>query len=126
MPEVAAAGTLELAGGSERARRWLIEAPRFSALFAMAVASLTLLGWLVGIDALIRVVPISGAGVMMPITAVCFLLSGAALLLLRSESQLNRRRRAAGMLLALSVAFVGLLVISEWSLGVDLGVRRII
>ena len=49
----------------------------FSALFAVMVASLVLVGWTLHVESLKRVLP--GLVGMNPLTAVCFILAGTSL-----------------------------------------------
>jgi PAS domain S-box-containing protein len=113
---------VESGAGSERIRGWLTRLPKLSGVLAICVAILDLLGWGLGKDSLVRVIPVPGAGVMMPLTAVCFLLCGSALLLLLPEGRVGAWRRAAGRLLATVAAMLGLLLLTEWVAGVDLGI----
>ncbi|WP_375772554.1 PAS domain S-box protein [Archangium gephyra] len=88
---------------------------------AVLVASLDLLGWALGSRSLIRVVPLPGAGIMMPNTAMGFVLSGTALWLLHDEAA-DRWRRRTGQALALVTVLLGGLILSEYLFGADLGI----
>jgi PAS domain S-box-containing protein len=112
--------------GSERIRRLLIWLPGALGVLVVLVASLDLVGWLLGIDALIRVVRVPGAGVMMPITAVSFLLCGGSLLLQRVEARQSTRRAALGRVIAAGAAVIGVLVLLEFVTGLDLGIDRLL
>ncbi|MFY0579705.1 hypothetical protein ACN28S_40535 [Cystobacter fuscus] len=97
---------------------WLV--PVASGL-AVLVASLDLLGWALGNRFLIQLVPHPDAGIMMPNTAVGFVLSGTALWLLHEEGA-DPRRRGTGHALALVTLLLGGLTLSEYVFGVDLGI----
>lgn len=90
-------------------------------LLAILVAGLDLIGWSLGLMSLLRVVPMPSAGIMMPNTAVGFLLSAAALGLLHKQEASTWRRRI-GHALAAAVALWGGLILTECLLGVDLGI----
>ncbi|PTL82451.1 PAS domain S-box protein [Vitiosangium sp. GDMCC 1.1324] len=87
----------------------------------LLVASLDLIGWGLASRFLVRVVPLQGAGIMMPNTAIGLLGSGLALWLLREEPA-DSRRRVAGRALALGVVLLGGLTFAEYSFGADLGI----
>ncbi|WP_395853761.1 PAS domain S-box protein [Cystobacter fuscus] len=95
-----------------------------ASVLAVLVASLDLLGWALGSRFLVRLVPLPGAGIMMPNTAIGFVLSGTALWLLH-EGEANRRRRGTGQALALVVMLWGGLTLSEYIFGVDLGIDHL-
>lgn len=85
-----------------------------SGCFAVAVALLVILGWVTGSSALTRVIP--GLVSMNPLTAVCFLLSGAATVLLARPLQnadwhVKTLMRGIGRLTGLLVAVIGILVL---------------
>jgi PAS domain S-box-containing protein len=90
-------------------------------LLAILVACLDLIGWWLGQVSLVRIVPLSNSGIMMPNTAVGLLLSGAALGLLRKQ-EASSRRRGISHALASAVVLLGLLTLSEYIFGVDLGI----
>jgi PAS domain S-box-containing protein len=102
----------------ERVLTWLVPA---ASVLAVLVASLDLLGWALGSRLLIRIVPLSGAGMMMPNTAIGFVMSGTALWLLHEE-EADWRRRGPGQALALATLLLGGLTLSEYIFGVDLGI----
>jgi signal transduction histidine kinase/CheY-like chemotaxis protein len=93
---------------------------RAAGVLSLVVSALTLLGWLIGIDALIRVLP--GLAPMTPATALCFLLCGSSLLLQCGESDDVGRRRAARVM-ALAAGLIGSLVLAKyltgWNPGLD-------
>ncbi|EPX59525.1 hypothetical protein D187_003015 [Cystobacter fuscus DSM 2262] len=102
----------------ERVLAWLV--PVASGL-AVLVAVLDLLGWSLASRLLIQLVPWPGAGIMMPNTAVGFILSGTALWLLHEEKA-NPWRRGTGQALALTTLLLGGLTLSEYISGADLGI----
>lgn len=115
----AANSTDSTAHSLRRRLAWLSGA---AAAFAVGVSLLVLVGWSLGNEVLVRVVPLPGAGVMMPNSAIGFLLSGAALRLLWPAGSLPRARRIAGRLLAVAGLVLGLLVLAEYALDADLGI----
>lgn len=84
-----------------------------------AIGLFVLLGWALGISWMKTVLP--GAVDMKANTAVGFLLAGMALCMLNGSS--DRNRQILGQFLALTVALLGLLTLSEyffgWRLGID-------
>jgi PAS domain S-box-containing protein len=106
---------------SSRVLRWLARLERALAPLVTVIAVVDLIGWIIGSEALVRVLPLVTAGVMMPLTAVGLLLAAIALGLLRPEPPAPARRRG-GRVLACLAALVGLLVLIEYVFGVDLGV----
>ncbi|AKJ04446.1 Circadian input kinase A [Archangium gephyra] len=92
-----------------------------ASVLAVLIASLELIGWAPDSRFLIRIVPLPGAGIMMPNTAIGFVLSGTALWLLHEE-EADRRRRASGQVLALVTLLLGVLTLSEYIFSVDLGI----
>jgi PAS domain S-box-containing protein len=105
--------------------------PRFplraqiASLATIAVGSGVLVGWQVGSEALMRVLP--GAAPMMPLTAVCFVLSGLALALLRPRNAAtegeSRWRAPVGRTMGAIVGLVGLVTLSEYLLGWNLSLE---
>ena len=98
------------------------KASRATCLVAVAVGVLVLLGWLLDNDTLKRIVP--GLVAMNPVTALCFILSSAALWLSQDEPNgANKSTRRAAQALALCVFTVGLLKLIEiganWPIGMD-------
>lgn len=99
---------------SERARS------RAAGKVAICVGLLALAGWLFDIEILKRVSPRFVA--MNPVTAICFVVIGIAFECLRSPKP-SKWARAAGVALALLVAFVGAIKVAsyvlEWPLRID-------
>src|SRR5271165_7228592 len=85
----------------------------FAGPIAMAVGSLVLVGWLLGIRTLTSVIP--DYTTMKPNTAVCFVLVGLSLWLLRLPSsqsvECNPKHGQLGQICAVLVAFLGLLTL---------------
>ncbi|QSQ16133.1 sensor histidine kinase [Myxococcus landrumensis] len=104
----------------DRVLDWLVPAV---SLFAILVATMTLLGWATASERAVRIVSSPGAGMMMPNTALGLLSTATALWLL-SKRPVGRARLLAGWSLASLVLFFGLLVVIEyvgrWDLGIDL------
>lgn len=94
--------------------------------FVLVVATMTLVGWLLESELLLRIVSDPTAGVMMPNTAIGLLLAGGALCLLRSAAADSPRARMLGRLMALLATALGLLVLLEYLAGIDFGIDRIL
>src|SRR5262245_24717933 len=84
------------------------------------VACLTLAGWLFDVEVLKSVLP--GRIAMNPVTALCFLLSGAALWRLREESRADRIAYVCGGV----VAVVAVLRLGGYLFGWDTGVDQLL
>ncbi len=95
----------------------------FASLFSIAVGLLSLAGWTLGIAVLKSVIP--GQVIIKPNAAIILVLCGWSLWLLRSRDAQPPQaiRKLVGQVLALVVALVGLLSLSEhlvgWNLGID-------
>ena len=93
---------------------------------AMAVGGLVLVGWLFGVRALASVMP--DYTTMKPNTAVCLVLAGLSLWLLRFRSnqgvEFNPEHRRFGQICAVLVAFLGLLTLGEQLLNLNLGIDQ--
>lgn len=98
---------------------------RAAAVAAVSTASLgvaVLLGWLLGIGFLKSLSP--AWVTMKPLTAIAFVLSGFALLVLRTDPPHSQARRAAGMGAAGLAATIGLATLVEYATGWDFGVEN--
>lgn len=101
-----------------RPRKHLLTVPRLCAIIVILIASLVLFGWSIDNLHLKRIEPSLVA--MNPLTAVCFILGGVALLFhTRGDSN-------AASVLALIVLAVGLLKLIEIVMGVNIGIDRIL
>src|SRR5260221_2971389 len=104
-----------MTASSLQPHRFLTPLPRIVAIAVIGVGGLVALGWIFNSDLLKGVVP--GFATMQFDTALCFLLSGVALLLIRSGSP------KLVMVLGTVVAFLSLLCLTEhffgWNLGID-------
>jgi PAS domain S-box-containing protein len=94
--------------------------PAVAAGTAVLVGSLVLLGWLLDVPALRTLLP--GTNPMVASTAVCFILTGVSLWLQRQPA--GQGIRWAARTLALAAAAVGLLKLSEYVLGWNLGLDQ--
>lgn len=94
----------------DRVLDWLVPAV---SLFAILVATSTLLGWAMASERAVRVVSLSGAGVMMPNTALALLSTATALWLL-SKKPVSRLRRLVGWGLASLVLVLGMTVVAGY------------
>jgi len=101
---------------------------RTAALAVLAIALLTLVGWLCDIDFLKRIEPSFAA--MKPATALCFLLSGCGLLLLMHDGSLTQfdawARRDGGRFCAVLVGLLGLAALIESGFNVDLRIGGVL
>ena len=95
----------------------------FVALVTAFAGALVLLGWSLDIGALKSV--IAGFVTMKPMTALCFVLSGVALALLRLGEVTPRRRTIANVLASL-IAVIGALTIAEYLIGWNLGIDGLV
>jgi PAS domain S-box-containing protein len=93
-------------------------------LVAMAAGALVLLGWLMGIRTLTSVIP--GYATIKVNTALCFILAGLSLWLLRRSSVqpilFHPNQGRFGQVCALLVGFVGVLTIGEYCLRLNFGI----
>ncbi len=87
------------------------------------VGCLALMGWVFNIDILKSILP--GAVTMKANTAVCFLLAGASLWLALNNTT-DRRIHRLGQAFAIGVALIGLLTLSEYLFGWDLGIDQLL
>jgi signal transduction histidine kinase/ActR/RegA family two-component response regulator len=112
------------AGGSSSltAVRGLARLPRIAGAISVALGTLALSGWLLGIDELKSIVP--GTITMKANTAVGFVLMGAAIWL--CEGSAGHRRRTLGTALAIAAAVLGAVVGAQYLLGRDLGIDQLL
>jgi PAS domain S-box-containing protein len=98
----------------------------FTSAVSAAVGLLGLAGWMFRIPILKSVIP--GQVVIKPNTAVCFMLIGLSLWLMRKVDDLPvpRARKRGGQLLAALTAAVGLLSLTEHLVGWDLGIDQLL
>lgn len=96
--------------------------PRVAAAAAVIVGSLVLMGWVLDVAVLRTFIP-GVTNSMVTSTAVCFILTGVSLWLLANDEGADRRRWA-GVASAVTVALVGLLKLSEYAFGLDLGIDQ--
>jgi signal transduction histidine kinase len=105
----------------------LISSLRFfshaAAVTAIVVGALVLVGWMLDIPALKSVLP--GLVTMKANTALALLLAGVSLWLLRTEQAYEWARRIA-QACAFTVTMVGLLTLSEYLFGWDMGIDQLL
>ncbi len=96
-----------------------------ASLFSIAVGLLGLIGWTFGITVLKSVIP--GQVIIKPNAAIGLMLCGCSLWLLRSRDTQHPQaiRKLVGQVLALVVASLGLLTLSEHLVGWDLGIDQL-
>ncbi|MBD2532883.1 hypothetical protein H6G97_26185 [Nostoc flagelliforme FACHB-838] len=99
----------------------LKNASKLFSIFVTLIGCLVLIGWYFDIQILKSVLP--PWATMKPNTALCFVLSGLALNFLRSKQKL-KRRVAQG--LALAITTVGLLTLSQYLFGWNLGIDQLL
>src|SRR5256714_6536693 len=90
---------------------------RGTAILMMLAGAVVLTGWALDAAALKCVLP--GSPPMKANTAACFLLTGLALFLMQQNHQ---KARHGACLVAIAVALVGLLTVSEYAFGWQLGI----
>jgi PAS domain S-box-containing protein len=98
--------------------------PPVACAVVAAVGALVLVGWAFDLD-LLKTLLHPRAVAMNPATAVCFILTAAALWLLRREP-IPRRQRLAAVALALAVAAAGLTRIVGYALDWDFGFDQLL
>ena len=98
----------------------------FTSLFSVTVGLLALIGWTFGIAVLKSVIP--GQVIIKPNAAVCLVLIGLSLWLLRKKDDrpFPHLKKLGGQLLAAIVALVGLLSLTEHIFGWDLGIDQLL
>jgi PAS domain S-box-containing protein len=120
------AGTPMSAMSDPRVVRGLNRFVSFTSLFSVAGGLLGLIGWTFGITLLKSVIP--GQVIIKPNAAVCLVLIGLALWLLRKKDDrpFPNLKKLGGRLLATIVALVGLLALTEHLFGLDLGIDQLL
>ncbi|MEA2355294.1 MAG: hypothetical protein QOD61_1423 [Solirubrobacteraceae bacterium] len=93
-----------------------------TAWFALAVAAVVLLGWILGDETLKRIVPFHREVSMKTNTAVALGLTGLGLWL----SQLEKPGRAGARICAAAVMAIGAATLVEYTLGVNLGIDQLL
>lgn len=97
--------------------------PFISSAIAIAISSLDLIGWALHLSFLTSVMP--QWPTMKPITAICFLVLGISLWLLREPSgaglESDSERKAVSLGLAAAVSCVGVATLGEYLTGFDFG-----
>ena len=98
----------------------------FTSLFSVAVGLLGLVGWMFHIAVFKSVIP--GRVVIKPSTALCFVLIGFALWLLRKKESgsLPRVRERSGQALATVTTLAGMLNLMEYMVGWDLSIDQML
>jgi two-component system, sensor histidine kinase and response regulator len=108
--------------------RWYEIISKIAGPVAIATGGIVLVGWVAGIRNLTSIVP--GYSTMKPNTAVCFILCGVSLLLIRASEKKVSTGHSIPIRLAkacaLAVTVLGLLILSEHIFQVDLGIDQII
>ena len=104
-----------------RLRRFTLTAAVFSALTGLVV----LVGWLLGVDSLKRIIPLSSEVTMKANTAACFVLCGVAMWTLRRE-RTGRIAQAVGRACGAIVFVVAAVVLSQYVLERNLGVDQLL
>jgi PAS domain S-box-containing protein len=103
-------------------KSWIQLLPFIASATAVSVGSVVLLGWLLDIAAFRAFIP-GMTNPMVASTAFCFILTGLSLWLLRDEEN-PKPRRWAGRGCAAGVTVIGLLKLSEYAFGWDLGIDQ--
>ncbi|MDQ2800100.1 MAG: diguanylate cyclase, partial [Armatimonadota bacterium] len=95
-----------------------------AAALVIVIPLLVLVGWTLHNEALKRILP--GLVAMNPVTALCLILSGISLGLLKVEQEANQARRRAGWACAGIVAVISLLVLARDGFGLSLFPDRLL
>ena len=93
-------------------------------LLAVAMGALVMLGWGLKIETLTSVFP--GLATMKPNTALCFILLGTAIWLLRDISETSTRSRYVGLAASALASGIGWLTILEYGTGASLGIDKLL
>ena len=94
---------------------------RAAALLAIATATAVMIGWIFGIEPLKRISP--GFVAMNPVTAICFVLSGAALFVLSDPSG---KKRLIARILATTMLLVGAIKLSGYCFAVPIQIDALL
>jgi signal transduction histidine kinase len=97
--------------------------PAVASGLSIVVGAAVLLGWLTGVSELASLSP--NWVTMKANTAICFILAGVSLLLLR-ERQTDVLCRRVGQLFAVFVIVLSILVLLEWYLELDFGIDQML
>jgi diguanylate cyclase (GGDEF)-like protein/PAS domain S-box-containing protein len=118
--------SLKKGSAEPQAAGWYRFTFRFAGPVAMAMGGLALLGWLLGIRILTTVIP--GSGTIKPNTALCFIVAGLSLWLLRLPAsptvEDNPSHGRLAQICALFVAVLGVLTLAEHLLHLNLGIDQ--
>jgi two-component system, cell cycle sensor histidine kinase and response regulator CckA len=104
------------------AHNYRISCPQVGGYVLTALGASVLVGWLLGVGALLSVIP--GQITMKANTALGFLCAGLALVAVTHQPR-TRRSRSIAIGLATMVAAIGLLTLIEYSLHCDLGIDQL-
>lgn len=108
---------------SKRFDRWLARFPYWTSAIAVLVGLAALVGWAFDLPALKSVVP--GVVSMKANTALAFILAGSSLLFLKAIRP-SRWTRTLAQLFPAIVALIGLLTVSEYLFGWNLGIDQML
>src|SRR3990172_2508145 len=97
---------------------------RAASVTVFLVGCLVLIGWWLDIPTLKSIFP--GLVTMKANTALCFILSGVSLWLLQTTEQTEKRRRRIAQGCAFAVSLVGLLTLSQYLFGWNLGIDQLL
>ena len=111
---------------NERVRRALRRVVPIASAIVAAIACIGLVGWGLGAEPLVRMVPNLAAGVMLPTTAAGLLACALSLWLLGGAENPPKGRGVVGRVLAAAACLLGVLVLIEHGVGVDLGIERLL
>src|SRR5258708_3070591 len=95
-----------------------------AAVAAIVAGVFVLLGWTLDLSAFKSILP--GKAAMKPNTAICFALSGAALVLMTITTSrkplINTARKRAALISSCLVAMIGIMTLAEYFFRFDLGI----
>jgi two-component system, sensor histidine kinase and response regulator len=104
--------------------RWLRFYALAAGVAAIAIGLSVILGWMLDLSVLKSV--LSGKAAMKPNTAICFALSGAALVLMTiatgRKRLMNTVRKRAGLISSCLVAMIGIVTLGEYFFRFDFGI----
>jgi PAS domain S-box-containing protein len=116
-------GVVEREWSDAEARRFVRAVPPATCILVALAAAIGLLGWFAHAEALLKIIPTRGAGMMMPITAIGLLLCSGSLWLLRTPpAAVGRWRAVVGRGLAAAVVVMGAANLAEYVFDVNVGI----
>jgi PAS domain S-box-containing protein len=97
--------------------------PKIAGVFSILIGILVMIGWIINSNVLKSV--FQEMVTMKPNTALCFILSGAALRLLEDKKYAGILRKI-GLIFSIAVFAIGFLIVCEYSFGFDFGIDYVL